>query len=305
MYRTDKQFMKNPATAPSRIYVGSLPKTVIADDLESKFKSHGNILGLVLNNGFAFIQFESETEAQSAIRNENGTILHARKIVVKQAMDRSKPGGFQGNQGLQRQGGPQNQPPLNLMQKQGPPQADTIKSPLLPSQPLNRPNNPPQKTPPQKTPPPPVSVAQTKASPTPANEEQDRTMQFQPPDREPEPQDDNVEDDRPNIRPPGPPQHNSDRGRKGGRKANQHRGPERGPRGRSSERNRFHERYEPLPQNMDMYRDDSYYGMDERDYMPPREMLPRTESYAPPILDAPPPPEKNDCEIIVVSKALT
>lgn len=295
MYRTDKQFMKNPATAPSRIYVGSLSKTVIADDLEGKFKAHGNILGLVLNNGFAFIQFESETEAQSAIRTENGTVLHGRKIVVKQALDRSKPGGFQGNQGSQRQGVPQNQP-LNQMQKPGPPLSDTNKNIPPPSQPINKQNNPPQKTPP------PVQAPQTKVSPPPANE-QDRPIQFQPPDPDPEPQDDNMEDDRPNIRPPGPPQHNSDRGRKGVRKVNQHRGSERGPRGRSNDRNRFHDRYES--QNMDMYRDGSYYGMDERDYIPPREILPRTDSYAPSVLDAPNPPEKNDCEIIVVSKALT
>ncbi|XP_018576424.1 pollen-specific leucine-rich repeat extensin-like protein 1 [Anoplophora glabripennis] len=297
MYRTDKQFMKNPATAPSRIYIGALPKTVIADDLEAKFKVHGNILGLVLNNGFAFIQFESEGEAQSAIRGENASILHGRKIVVKQALDRSKPGG----QGLQRQGGPPSQPPIQ-MQKQGPPPPDTTKGPLPPVQPVNKQNNPPQ-----KTPPPPVQPVQTKPSPAPPNEEPDRPLPFQAPDREPEPQDENMEDDRPNIRPPGPPQHNNDRGRKGGRKPIQHRGPERGgPRGRSNERNRFHERYEPGPQNMDMYREDTYYGMDDRDYMPPREMLPRSDSYASaPIMEAPPPPEKNDCEIIVVAKALT
>lgn len=299
MYRTDKQFMKNPATAPSRIYIGALPKTVIADDLETKFKQHGNILGLVLNNGFAFIQFEAEGEAQSAIRGENGSILHGRKIVVKQALDRSKPGG----PGPQRPGGPQNQiQPPNQIQKQGPPQTDTSKSPLPSNQPLNKQNSTPQ-----KTPPPPIQPVQTKPTP-PQNEEQGRPLSFQPPDREPEPQDDNMEDDRPNIRPPGPPQHNNDRGRKGGRKPpNQHRGPDRGPRGRSNDRNRFHERYEPLPQNMDdrMYRDDSYYG-DDREFIPPREMLPRSDSYASaPLMDAPPPPEKNDCEIIVVAKALT
>lgn len=85
MYRTDKQFMKNPATAPSRIYIGGIPKAIIADDLEAKFSKHGKILGLVVNSGFAFIQYEFENEAQSAIRMENGTMMMGRKIIVRQS----------------------------------------------------------------------------------------------------------------------------------------------------------------------------------------------------------------------------
>lgn len=85
MYRTDKQFMKNPATAPSRIYIGGLPKAIIADDLEAKFSKHGKILGLVINSGFAFIQYEYEDEAHTAIGMENGTNMMGRKITVRQA----------------------------------------------------------------------------------------------------------------------------------------------------------------------------------------------------------------------------
>lgn len=87
MYRTDKQFMKNPATASSRIYVGSLPENTINKDLEEKFEVHGKILGLVLQKGFGFIQFESETQAKSAIAAEHGSLLHNRKINVRQALE--------------------------------------------------------------------------------------------------------------------------------------------------------------------------------------------------------------------------
>lgn len=296
MYRTDKQFMKNPATASSRIYIGSLPKTVIADDLEAKFKGHGKILGLVLNSGFAFIQFETDAEAQSAIRTENGSMLNGRKIIVKQAMmDRSK-FGPPGNQGPQRMGGPpnqlQNQMQRPEMQRPPPPQMDAPKGPPM-NQQMNK-----QNVPPQKTPPPPTQTPQKMSPPPPPGDEQAGNAQNETQEHE-EPQDEAMEDDRPNIRPPGPPQH-SDRGRKGGRKGIPHRGlPDRAPRGKSNERNRFHDRYDHPPQNMDMYRDEPYYGRDE--YMPSMQ---RPEPFAPPIMDAPP-PEKNDCEIIVVSKALT
>ncbi|XP_044756326.1 nuclear receptor coactivator 5 [Coccinella septempunctata] len=91
MYRTDKQFMKNPATASQRIYIGGLPTTVVADDLELKFRQHGRILGIVLQRGFAFIQFETDEEAQNAIRMEQGTIIHGKKIIVKPALpDRNR-----------------------------------------------------------------------------------------------------------------------------------------------------------------------------------------------------------------------
>ncbi|XP_066138861.1 nuclear receptor coactivator 5 [Euwallacea fornicatus] len=91
MYRTDKQFMKNPATAASRIYIGGIPKAIIADDLEAKFSKHGKLLGLSINTGFAFIQYDSEQEAQNAIKGENGTVMMGRKIIVRQAFAPSGP----------------------------------------------------------------------------------------------------------------------------------------------------------------------------------------------------------------------
>lgn len=166
MYRTDKQFMKNPATAAMRIYIGGLAKTVIANDLEEKFKPHGTIVGLALNSGFAFIQYEKENEAQSAIKSENGTILCNRKIIVKQALDKNK----NTNQGPPQRGGPGPAP-------QRPP-------PLFQESPP-KPSNNVQETPP----PPPQNVA-----PKPSFPEKD--VDFS---------EDVLEDDRPNIRPPGPP----------------------------------------------------------------------------------------------------
>lgn len=39
MYRTDKQFMKDPATAHARIYIGNIAESVVAENLEQKFRS--------------------------------------------------------------------------------------------------------------------------------------------------------------------------------------------------------------------------------------------------------------------------
>lgn len=85
MYRTDKQFMKDPSTAPSRIYIGNIAETVVADNLEQKFRTHGNILGLVLQRGFGFIQYENAYQARQAIEAEHGAMFHGRKLNVKQA----------------------------------------------------------------------------------------------------------------------------------------------------------------------------------------------------------------------------
>ncbi|CAG9856674.1 unnamed protein product [Phyllotreta striolata] len=182
MYRTDKQFMKNPATAAMRIYIGNLAKTVIANDLEQKFKQHGNIIGLSLNAGFAFIQFDTESEAQSAITVENGTMLCGRKIIVKQALDKSK---SNMNQGGQQRGAP------------GPiPQRPPLQEPLI--KPINN-NLQPAPTPP----PPPAQNVPPKP-------------QFI--ENKPDFTEDIIEDDRPNVRPPVvPPRHIIDDMHKGGR----------------------------------------------------------------------------------------
>ncbi|XP_065161297.1 uncharacterized protein [Atheta coriaria] len=96
MYRSDKQFMKNPATASSRIYVGNLTDNIKPEDLDQKFSQYGRILGLVVQRGFGFVQFESDEQAQLAIMKEHGNMFYGKKMNVKQAIDntnKTKPGG--------------------------------------------------------------------------------------------------------------------------------------------------------------------------------------------------------------------
>lgn len=85
MYRQNKQFMKNPATAPARIYIGGLQSTIVSDDLDIKFSEYGTILGLSLQKGFAFIQYETPENAKRAISAAHGSLMHGKKISVKPA----------------------------------------------------------------------------------------------------------------------------------------------------------------------------------------------------------------------------
>lgn len=87
MYRTEKSFMRDPATANCRIYVGNLDETITSDSLEEHFKKHGKVIGVIVQRGFGFIQFEEETSAQEAIKNEHGVTFQGRKLNVKQAFD--------------------------------------------------------------------------------------------------------------------------------------------------------------------------------------------------------------------------
>lgn len=112
MYRTDKKFMRDPATASSRIYIGNLAETIVPDNLEETFKVYGKVLGLVLQRGFGFLQFETEAQARAAIEAEHGTIFHGRKMIVREVLEHKgkKPNGDQNNTNIQ--------PPPILVQSQ-------------------------------------------------------------------------------------------------------------------------------------------------------------------------------------------
>ncbi|RZC39543.1 uncharacterized protein BDFB_003984 [Asbolus verrucosus] len=249
MYRTDKQFMTNPATAASRIYIGGLAKTIVAADLEEKFKMHGKILGLVQQMGFAFIQYENESQAQAAIKNESNTMLHGRKICVRQALDKSQKGANNAaNQAQNRRVGPSAPPPPQVHGDpplQVPPQSF--------SKPVEEPPKPVQKTEFEKE----LQEHLPSASLSAAPKNPPNVAQKNPP---PLPEESPKND--------GPPEKRS-------RKR------------RVRSRDRFQ-------QPVDLYRDEPYYGRE--DYPP------APYNNHPPVIDQ---PDRNDCEIIVVSKPLT
>lgn len=97
-HRNTKQFMTDPETVDARIYVGNLKEGMSGNELEEKFGMHGRIMGVLVNRGFGFIQFETGDQARAAIDNENGTNLAGRRISVRKAENKSKGGGGQQKQ---------------------------------------------------------------------------------------------------------------------------------------------------------------------------------------------------------------
>lgn len=78
--------MRDPATASSRIYVGNLSELIAKEEIQGHFARYGTIKGVLLNRGFGFIQFDNDQSAQNAIQNENNTMFHNRKLIVRTAV---------------------------------------------------------------------------------------------------------------------------------------------------------------------------------------------------------------------------
>lgn len=75
------RLLKDPATASSRIFVGHLQtETLNRVELEEHFSKYGSVVGSVINRGFAFVQFDDEPAARSAIQGENGAMFKGRRM---------------------------------------------------------------------------------------------------------------------------------------------------------------------------------------------------------------------------------
>jgi RNA recognition motif-containing protein len=80
------------------IYVGNLPYTVSADELEAAFGEHGEVTSVNIimdkytgqSKGFGFIEMSNDSEAEEAIRALNETELKGRNIKVNQAKPREE-----------------------------------------------------------------------------------------------------------------------------------------------------------------------------------------------------------------------
>lgn len=84
--------MKDPATASARIFVGSIPHdNVTRQDVEDVFSKFGKVVGVLLNRGFGFVQFENERGALDAIK-ESDIFFRGRRLDVKQARVFNKSG---------------------------------------------------------------------------------------------------------------------------------------------------------------------------------------------------------------------
>ncbi|XP_056639584.1 RNA-binding protein Rsf1 [Diorhabda carinulata] len=86
----------------ARVYVGGLTESIKKEDLEGEFEKYGklNSVWVAFNPpGFAFIEFNSLTDAETACDNLNGTEFLGAKLRVEIARGRPRRGGPRGGGG--------------------------------------------------------------------------------------------------------------------------------------------------------------------------------------------------------------
>ncbi len=87
-----------------KIYVGNLPFSSTEEDLKDLFGRHGTVetVNVITDRetgrarGFAFVEMESASDADDAIRALDGSNLGGRDIRVNEAQDRAGGGGRRG-----------------------------------------------------------------------------------------------------------------------------------------------------------------------------------------------------------------
>ena len=99
-----------------KIFVGSLSYEVTEEDLQAAFGDFGPVSSVEIikdkfsgqSKGFGFVEMGSDTDAQSAIADLNGTELRGRTLAVDKARPRSESrggGGRRGGGGVRQGGG--------------------------------------------------------------------------------------------------------------------------------------------------------------------------------------------------------
>jgi RNA recognition motif-containing protein len=101
----------------AKLYVGNLSYSVTEEDLQALFSQAGTVKSVTLikdrdtgrSKGFAFVEFETQVEAEKAISMFNNYAYEERNLAVNPARPREerKPQGFQNRRGYgqQRSGG--------------------------------------------------------------------------------------------------------------------------------------------------------------------------------------------------------
>ena len=96
-----------------KLYVGNLPFSATEDELRSAFGAHGSVasVNVIMDRetgrprGFAFVEMEDASAAESAMRALDGSQLGGRSLRVNEAQDRRGGGGGGGGGGGYRSGG--------------------------------------------------------------------------------------------------------------------------------------------------------------------------------------------------------
>ena len=90
-----------------KLYVGNLPYSATQDSLQDKFSQCGTVESATVitdrdtgqSKGFGFVEMSSDSEAQKAIQDLNGTEIDGREIKVNEAKPKAPRGGGGGGGG--------------------------------------------------------------------------------------------------------------------------------------------------------------------------------------------------------------
>ena len=80
----------------TKLFVGSLPWSVNDEELKETFEKHGSVVSAKVimdrdtsrSRGFGFVEMESSSDANDAIKALNDSELNGRNIVVNEAKPR-------------------------------------------------------------------------------------------------------------------------------------------------------------------------------------------------------------------------
>ena len=81
----------------TKLFVGSLPWSINDEELKEKFEKHGTVVSAKVvtdrdtrrSRGFGFVEMESSSDANNAIKALNNSEIDGRNIVVNEAKARS------------------------------------------------------------------------------------------------------------------------------------------------------------------------------------------------------------------------
>ena len=81
----------------TKLFVGSLPWSINDEELKETFEKHGSVVSAKVimdrdtsrSRGFGFVEMESSSDANNAIKALNDSELNGRNIVVNEAKSRN------------------------------------------------------------------------------------------------------------------------------------------------------------------------------------------------------------------------
>lgn len=81
----------------TKLFVGSLPWSISDQELKEAFEKHGTVVSAKVitdrdtkrSRGFGFVEMESASDANNAIKALNNSELNGRNIVVNEAKSRN------------------------------------------------------------------------------------------------------------------------------------------------------------------------------------------------------------------------